>query len=392
MILGFGSYDTGKHPRVGIILDGLREHGAEVAEINHPLGFSTAERVRMLAQPWRLPAFGWRMLRCWWLMAADARRLRRTGARVDAVVVGYMGHFDVLVARRLFRRVPIVLDHLIFAGDTAQDRGATGLKVRLLNRLDRAATSAADIVVVDTEEHRALLPDPDRGVVVPVGARQEWFDAAARAAHGASTAGSPVPTGTAHGADGRAADPGDGRLSVIFFGLFTPLQGAPVIAEALRIASGAGAPVRATLVGTGQDYDAARAILDGTDGVEWIDWVDHRELPDLVAAHDVCLGIFADTAKALRVVPNKVYEGLAAGCAVVTSDTGPQRRALGDALALVAPADPSALAAELVSLATDSERLDALRSRSRAGADRVRAAVIVEPLRRRLEQLTGGRP
>ena len=50
-----------------------------------------------------------------------------------------------------------------------------------------------------------------------------------------------------------------------------------------------------------------------------------------MADHDVCLGIFGTGAKAPRVVPNKVFQGAAAGCAIVTSDTAPQRRVLGDA-------------------------------------------------------------
>ena len=55
--------------------------------------------------------------------------------------------------------------------------------------------------------------------------------------------------------------------------------------------------------------------------MRWIDWVDADELPGVVAEHDVCLGIFGTTDKAPRVVPNKVYQGVASGCAVVTSDT-----------------------------------------------------------------------
>ena len=43
------------------------------------------------------------------------------------------------------------------------------------------------------------------------------------------------------------------------------------------------------------------------------------DLPALVAGHDVCLGIFGTGDKALRVVPNKVFQGAAAGCAIVTS-------------------------------------------------------------------------
>ena len=58
-----------------------------------------------------------------------------------------------------------------------------------------------------------------------------------------------------------------------------------------------------------------------------------------MARHDVCLGIFGTGPKALRVVPNKVFQGAAAGCALVTSDTPPQRRLLGDAAVLVPPGD-----------------------------------------------------
>ena len=82
----------------------------------------------------------------------------------------------------------------------------------------------------------------------------------------------------------------------------------------------------------------------GGDGVDWLDWVAPADLPALVADHDVCLGIFGRGDKALRVVPNKVFQGAASGCAVVTSDTAPQRRALGDCAVLVPPGDPEALA------------------------------------------------
>ncbi|KQZ05154.1 hypothetical protein ASD19_03965 [Microbacterium sp. Root53] len=361
MIVSFGTYDAVKHPRVGIIVDGLRERGLEVRELNRPLGFSTAERVRMLKQPWRLPAFAWRLLTCWIALARDARALRRAGIVPEAVLVGYMGHFDVLLARRLFRRSTIVLDHLIFAGDTAQDRGAEGLRVRLLRGLDHRALAAADIVLVDTVEHLEMLPDRSKGVHVPVGARAEWFDA--RPATDA---------------------PADGPLSLVFFGLFTPLQGAPTIAEALRRAHQAGAEFTATIVGTGQDYDAARAAAGDLHGVTWLDWVDAHELPALVARHDVCLGVFGTSGKARRVVPNKVYEGAAAGCAIITGDTAPQRAAFGDAALYAAPGDAAALADVIAELAGSRDRVTAARAAAAAAAESFRAVDVVAPLVDRL--------
>lgn len=365
--LAFGTYDVRKHPRVGVLIDGLRAHGIEVDEVNAPLRLSTAERVAMLRQPWRLPVLAIRLLRCWARLWRDSRPARR-GAQPDVVLVGYLGHFDVLLARRLFPRSVVVLDHLVSGADTARDRGESGgVKQVLLRRLDRAATSAADIVVVDTEESRDRLPSQarPRGLVVPVGASRAWFDAGERASGPEDALGTATP------------------LRVVFFGLFTPLQGTMIIARAL--AQVPADEVVAELVGTGQDHPEVRRVLTGRAGVTWHDWVGGDELPDLVAGHDVCLGIFGDNAKAVTVVPTKVYQGAAAGCAVVTSDTPPQRRLLGEAAVLVPPGDPAALAAALRALAADRGEVRRLRVAARALAAREftpRAAVA--PLARRL--------
>ncbi len=339
-LLFFGTYDAAAHPRVCILRDGLRERGATVQECNAPLGLSTATRVSMLRRPWTLPLLAWRLLRCWSTLALRSRRWRRPGSWPDAVVVGYLGHFDVLLARRLFPHVPVVLDHLIGASDTATDRGVSGgFRQRLLRRLDSAALGSADLVVVDTEEHRAALPAAHRGraLVVPVGAPSSWYAGQRRA-------------------------PGDsgGPLRAVFFGLFTPLQGAPVIGAAL--AALADDPVEVTMVGSGQDLDETRSLAAGNRRVHWKAWVEPDQLPALVAEHDVCLGIFGTGAKATRVVPNKVFQGAAAGCALVTSDTAPQRRVLGEAAVLVPPGDPAALATALRALAADPARLSAARA------------------------------
>jgi glycosyltransferase involved in cell wall biosynthesis len=304
-----------------VLLDGLRELGADVDVCNVPLKLDTAERVQILKQPWRLPLLALTILGTWLTLARRARALPKP----DVVLVGYLGHFDVLLARRLFRRSLIVHDMLIFAADTAKDRGAGGLKQKLLRALDAAAIKASDVIVVDTDEHLAALPE-DRikdGVVVPVGAPHAWLG---------------------------DVTPHEGPLRVVFFGLYTPLQAAPVIGEALALLPPG--RVAVTMIGTGQDLAATRALAGDAD-VTWVDWVAPADLPALVQAQDVCLGIFAAEGKGTRVVPNKVYQGAAAGCAVVTSGTPPQRRALGDAGCFVTPGDPKALAAMLLELADD---------------------------------------
>jgi glycosyltransferase involved in cell wall biosynthesis len=372
----FGTYDTAMHPRIATIAEGLAARGFDVTECNIPLGLTTADRVDMLAKPWKVGGLVARLASRWLALAARARRL----GRPDAVVVGYLGHFDVHLARLLYprhmfsrHRVPIVLDHLVSAANTAKDRriAGGGLKQRLLELIDAAALRAADIVVVDTEEHLEIVPEKYRSkaVVVPVGAPAPWHAAARE------------PSATVTSATG--------PLKVVFYGLYTPLQGAPVIGEALgRLA---GAPVEVTMIGRGQDQAETKRAAAPNQSVRWLDWVPAAELPALVAAHDVCLGIFGTGDKALRVVPNKVFQGAAAGCAVVTSDTAPQRRVLGDAAVLVPPGDPAALADALLRLADDREALLKLRHAARQlAAERFTPEQVVGPLTDRLNRPHAG--
>jgi glycosyltransferase involved in cell wall biosynthesis len=359
-VLFFGTYDARKYPRVRGLQEGFAALGDEVLECNVPLGLDTAARVRMLRRPWLVPLLAIRVLVAWARLVHRARRFRD----VDVVVVGYMGHFDVHLARRLWPRTPIALDHLVSARDTAIDRGVSSAWLgRLLEWLDGAAVGAADIPCVDTEEHRGRLCESarDRAVVVPVGAPSDWFYP-------------PAP-------------PVSERIRVVFFGSFTPLQGAPVIGDALRLLAHDDR-FDFTIIGRGQDHDATRRAAAGASNVDWIDWIEPEELPYVVSSHDVCLGIFGTGPKALRVVPNKVFQGAAAASAVVTSDTPPQRQVLGDAAAYVPAGDPAALADELRKLAERRSRLWELQIAAyRRASDRFRPAAVIAALDERLSEL-----
>ena len=355
-VLFFGTYDARRYPRVRVLQEGFVALGDEVLECNVPLGIDTSMRVRMLRQPWLVPLLVLRIAVAWSRLCWRSRRL----PEIDLVVVGYMGHFDVHLARLLWPGVPVALDHLISASDTAVDRRvSSGVVVRLLQRLDEAALRAADLPCVDTSEHLDLVAAEahDRALVVPVGAPGAWF---------------------------RAPEPHFGRLRVVFFGSFTPLQGAPVIGEAIAQLREHD-EISFTMIGRGQDYDATRAAAGGG-AAEWLDWVEPESLPALIAEHDVCLGIFGTGAKALRVVPNKVFQGAAAGTVVVTSDTGPQREAFGGAAVFVKPGDADELARTLLALARNPGRVADLRQAAyRRANERFRPESVVAALYERLQ-------
>lgn len=352
-VLFFGTYDASVYPRIAVLEEGFRAHGDEVVTCNEPLRLPTGLRVRMLHKPWLAYALLWELVRCWALLVWRARKV----GHADVIVVGYMGQFDVHLARLLWPRVPIVLDHLVPAGEAAVDRKCKSQTViSLLRLLDWAATRTADVVCVDTQEHLALA-GRSGGVVAPVGASEAWFSAPRE----------------------HSAPP----LRVVFFGSFTPLQGAPVIGAAAKLLEATN--IAFTIVGRGQDWEAARTSAAGATNVNWVEWIEPDKLPGVVAEHDVCLGIFGTGLKALSVVPTKVFQGAAAGAAIVTSDSQPQRATFGDAAVFVAPGDPHALARTLAALAGDRKRVELLR---RAAFEKAtmsfRSTSVVEPLTARL--------
>jgi glycosyltransferase involved in cell wall biosynthesis len=358
-VVAFGTYRLWEQPRVQVLFEGLRAHGHEVVECNVPLPVDTESRVKTAAQPIRTPILVAKIAGTWPRLLAKARGLPRP----DVVLVPYMGHFDVHLARRVFRKSPIVLDHFLFFRDTAIDRGATSeKKLALLDRIDKSALRAADLVFVDSEGHRGHLPESIRAdsLVVYIGTPPEWF----------------------HEPERRD----DGPLRVIFFGIYTPLQGAPVIGEALRLLDPDPARIRITMAGSGQDLAETRSRAGDSPAVEWIDWVERTELPALVFEHDVCLGIFSSGAKGMRVIPNKVFQGAAAGCAIVTSNSLSQMEAMGDAAVFVPPHDPQALASALEELVTDRERVWGLRQAAhRRALEAFTPEAVVEPLHERLQ-------
>lgn len=332
-LLVFGSYDARLHPRVGVLRDGLAAHGWIVSELNAPLGASTADKVAAAGSPSAAATLGVRALRSWAGLVRSASRVPKP----DVVLVGYMGHVDVHLARVLFPRAIVVLDHLVGLADTALDRElAGGSTLRALQRVDRGALRAADVVVVDTELQAETIPGylREKVVVAEVGADAAWYKAAGEG----------------------LAPAGKTRLRVVFFGLFTPLQGAPTIGRAISLLRDE--EIEFTLIGGGQDHVETMRLVGEDPHVDWVDWIDASDLPRVVAGHDVCLGIFGTGPKTQRVVPTKVYQGLAAGRAVVTAAT-PAVVPLGEGVVTVPPGDPAALAEVLRVLARDPQRLGA---------------------------------
>lgn len=327
----FGAWDPA-YPRNRILREGLRRAGLEVSEA----------RVRET-----------RAFRRWPALAAAWRGAAR-GA--DVVFVPEFRHKDVPLARALCGRRPLVFDPLVSRWDTLVGdwklHGEGSAQARWNRALDRWSLGAADLVLCDTWAHGELFAE--------LGAPRARLR---RVLVGAEDAFFAVPP------------PPPAPLRILYVGGFLPLHGTGAVLEAAARLEERGAalpPWTLRMVGAGIEYEAARAFVAERNlaRVEFAGRRPYDEAPAELAAAHIVLGAFGAGEKAARVIPHKLWQGLAAGRAVVTGDGPGVREVLEDGahLALVPRGDAGALADALATLLASDERRAALGAAARARA------------------------
>ncbi len=319
-----------------VLLAGLARAGVTVIPCHVPVFADAADKMAGVGSG--ALSRGWRLALAW------IRLIRQFAALpdYDVLVVGYVGHVDLFLARflSLFRRRPVVLNALISLHDTVVvDRKLVPQKsatAQLLWWLDRVALSLADRVLIDTRSHGRFLSQKYR---VP---QAKWL----RVPVGADPAGLP---------DAPPPAPGKTPLTVLYFGTYIALHGVPTILDAARRLQGRD-DIRFVLLGRGQELAAAKTAAADLNNVFFDErWVNRAELLSVVASADVVLGVFGKGGKAGRVVPCKVFDGLAMARPVITADSEAAREWLTDNrhLLLVPAGDGDALARAITRLAAD---------------------------------------
>lgn len=248
----------------------------------------------------------------------------------DALWVPCFRHTDLKSARRYADKfgVKVVFDPLISSWDkVVYERNkyppAHRKSLRLRN-WEQSLFSSADVVIADTRLHadffiETLSAPPDRTHVIPVGADESIFTPQQ------SPKSNLVP-------------------EILFFGSFINLQGPQHIVEAARLVPEA----RWTLLGEGPLRPHCESLSHGIDNLRYENWLAYDRLPERIAGADIVLGIFGNSPKAGRVIPNKVYQALACGRPVVTRYSPAYPAELlahsGAGMIFVDPADPEAIA------------------------------------------------
>lgn len=318
----FGIYDP-SYARNRILIEGLRQNGVEVLECT--------SRKKGIVKYFDL-----------------FQKHRRIKGKYDSLVVGFPGYQAMIFARFLTRK-PIIFDCFSSLYDSmVWDRKEVGPQsARALYSwlLDWLAMQLADRVLFDTKAHVdyasftfSIRKEKFRKILV--GAQTDIFFPLLPAQKNETHSNEKI-------------------FSVLFFGTFIPLQGIEyIIGAAKRLSK---EDVVFSIVGDGQMKKKILRLAGALEvkNVTFADFLPPAALVQEIANADICLGIFGNTEKARRVIPNKVYECLAMKKPVITADTPAIRELLDDNdVFFVKAADSDSLARGILHLKNNKKTME----------------------------------
>lgn len=274
---------------------------------------------------------------------ADFEARLRSLPRTDLVWVPCFRQRDVAAARKWAARqqIPMILDPLISAWDkqvferrkfAAESRSAR----RLLN-WESDLFRGCQALVADTWAHAELFRnmhrlDKQNIHVIPVSAEESLFHL-------------------------KPATAVRSRPQILFYGSFIGLQGPTHIATAAKNTP----EYDWRFIGRGPLTNECQQIAGACSHVRFQDNIPYDQLPNAIEKSNVVMGIFGDSAKAGRVIPNKVYQAMACGRPVVTRNSTAypdelrNTDPLSSGLIWAAPASADSIAACLHQLLTQKK-------------------------------------
>ena len=262
--------------------------------------------------------------------------------KTDVIYVGYPGHVDVFLAyvlaklfgkKLVFNPLLIVYNGFVYEQGILNKNSFLAICVKFAESL---VYKMCDIVFADTPFQRDHL-EKDFGIparnlrVLPIGADDKGYKYSAYKNTGK-------------------------KINVVYYGLYSPIHGVEHIIECARLLRD-NPDIRFSFIGNGNTFEKnyARAKeLDLPDVVFYHDTPENEHLKIMQTA-DIFLGFLQKHPTVDRVIPNKVYQGLALGRVVLTADAPVTRSMFAhlNNMYLCKPGDPEALKKAILILKND---------------------------------------
>ena len=313
----FGTY-AAEYSRNSILISGLKKNGVDVMECCTDLrGF----------------------LKYIYLI----KKHRRMKKKYDVMIVGFQGVQAVILAKFLTRKT-IIFDAFVSLYDSmVMDRKNVKMKsftAKYYWWLDKISMILADIILFDTNEHinyasKEFGIKKEKFKRIFVGADTDIFYPAEK--------------------ENRSKN-----FKVLFYGSFLPLHGIEYIVKAAKFLEKE-KDIVFEILGWGPEKEKIIELFNDLKphNLFFTGGIDKKLLRDKIAEAEVCLGVFGNTNKAKRVIPNKVYECVAMRKPVVTADTRAIRELFEEGeLMFVKITDHISLANAIMTLKNNKELAD----------------------------------
>ncbi len=272
-----------------------------------------------------------------------ARQFWRQRKDISIIIVGFPSQLATIFARLLAGRKKIIIsDPLVSLYDSLisdrRQHSRASWRARYYWLLDWLAFRCADKILIDTHAHQRYFSQEFK-----IGAQKFILNPV-------SSLAAPAATAPAAKKD----------FTIFFYGTYIPLQGVEYIMEAVKILLKTEKGLRFVFVGSKIKEKFASAF--SSPQVEFFPNLPYAELVSQLAKADLSLGIFGKTAKAQRVVPNKIYDAMAVGVAAITADTPAIREIFTPEkdIFVVPAAAPRALAEKIKQARADGQKRKAI--------------------------------
>ncbi|MCK4233170.1 glycosyltransferase [candidate division WOR-3 bacterium] len=328
----FGTY-LPEYPRNKVLIEGLRLQGINVKECHYPLWHGIEPRISKIKGLRRKAFLTAKILWAYCNLLSNHHNI----SEYDVMLVGYTGHFDVLLAKILssFRRKPLIFDFFWSMYCTfIEDRKIflkNSLMAKLIKYIDIFTYNVSDVLLLDTQTHikyisKTLNLDEKKFKPIWVGADESVFY--------------PVKQRRSN------------NFQILFFGTFIPLQGIETIIKAAKLLEKE--EILFKIIGKGQLSSRINNLSQSLElkNCTFVEWVPLEKLVDEISQSDICLGIFGASIKASSVIPNKVFDSIACKKPCITEDSPAIREIFTNKkdILLVPPEDEHALAKAILTL------------------------------------------
>lgn len=305
-ICWFGIYDP-EYSRNRILIDGLLHQGVSVIECK-----TNSSGIRKYLD-----------------LISQLRSLR---GQYDILFCAFPVHICIVIAK-IFQSKPIVSDAFVSGYDSMVYDRCKYSKWHpyawLLYLIDDLTIRLSDHVICDSRQHQIFWRKLNKKVsidVVPVGVHTDEF----------------FPLESSRSQK---------TFLVQFHGSYIPLQGVGRLLDAVALLQ-ADKRFSFRFIGRGQLYeDTFSAAKERQLPITFLPWLPISELNKCLNEADLILGIFGDTAKTDRVIPNKVYQGMAVKKPVLTKDTPAIREEFSSEQLFLCSNDPEDIAKTIIHIA-----------------------------------------